>query len=147
MRSAGYRIMVSTVISIAIQPSVLATEGMVFQKVMKEQANNMQLIAGGIAHEDYGQVEKAALVVIDPPHPPSTLAEKLKLTGFLGSNIGRFKDLDGDTKERAAVLAKTARGKNGEATIAAFQRLQMSCLACHSEFRKSFQDYFNGGKS
>lgn len=135
--------MAFTVISIAIQPSVLASEEMVLQKVMKEHAKNMQLIAGGIAREDYEQVEKAALVVIDPPHPPSTLAEKLKLTGFLGGNIGRFKYLDGDTKEQAAVLAKTARGKNGEATIAAFQRLQISCLACHAEFRKSFQDYFN----
>jgi cytochrome c556 len=63
--------------------------------------------------------------------------------GFLGTDIGRFKELDGKTKERAATLAKTAKSQNGEATIAAFQRLQMSCLACHSEFRKPFKDHFN----
>lgn len=143
MRCAGYRLMAFTMISIVIQPSVLAAEEMVLGKVMKEHEKNMQLIAGGIAREDYEQVVKASLAVIDPPHPSSTLGEKLKLMGFLGSNIGRFKELDGNSKERAAALVKTARGKNGEATIAAFQRLQMSCLACHAEFRKPFHDYFN----
>lgn len=143
MRYLRHRLMAFTMISIVIQPSVFAAEGMVLEKVMKEQAKNMQLIAGGIAREDYEQVVKASLAVIDPPHPSSTLGEKLKLMGFLGSNIGRFKDLDGNTKDRAATLARIARSQNGEATIAAFQRLQMSCLACHSEFRKPFQDYFN----
>jgi cytochrome c556 len=143
MRYAGYRLMAFTMIFIVIQPSVFAAEEMVLEKVMKEQAKNMQRIAGGIAREDYEQVVKASLAVIDPPHPSSTLGEKLKLMGFLGTDIGRFKELDGNTKERAATLAKAARSQNGEATIAAFQRLQMSCLACHSEFRTPFQDYFN----
>ena len=143
MRYAGYRLMAFTMIFIVIQPSVSAAEEMVLEKVMREQAKNMQRIAGGIAREDYEQVVKASLAVIDPPHPSSTLGEKLKLMGFLGTDIGRFKKLDGNTKERAATLAKTARTQNGEATIGAFQRLQMSCLACHSEFRKPFQDYFN----
>ena len=135
--------MAFTMMFIVIQPSVSAAEEMVLEKVMKEQAKNMRRIAGGIAREDYEQVVRASLAVIDPPHPSSTLGEKLKLMGFLRTDIGRYKELDGNTKERAAALAKTARSQNGEATIAAFQRLQMSCLACHSEFRKSFQDYFN----
>lgn len=143
MHYAGYRFMAFTMISIVIQPSVFAAEEMVLGKVMKAQARNMQLIAGAIAHEDYEQVVNASLAVIDPPHPSSTLSEKLKLMSFLGTDIGRFKKLDSNTKERAASLAKTAGTHNGEATIAAFQRLQMSCLACHSEFRKPFQDYFN----
>lgn len=143
MRYAKYRLMAFAMISIVMQPSsVLAADEMALEKVMKGHANNMRLIAGGIAHEDYGQVVKAALGVADPPRPSSTLGEKLKLMGFLGQNIGRFKQLDGDVKERAVVLVKTARAKNGEATIAAFQRLQMSCLACHAEFRKPFQDHF-----
>jgi cytochrome c556 len=129
-------------ISAVIQPSALAAEEMVLSQVMKEQGKNMQLIAGGIAREDYEQVVKASLAVIDPPHPSSTLAEKLRLMGFLGSDIGRFKQLDSDAKERAAALAKAARARNGEATITAFQHLQMSCLACHAEFRKPFQNHF-----
>ena len=128
--------MAFTMIFIVIQPSVFAAEEMVLEKVMKEQAKNMQLIAGGIAREDYAQVVKASLAVIDPPHPSSTLGEKLKLMGFLGTDIGRFKELDGNTKERAATLAKTARSQNGEATIAAFQRLPISRRGCHCEVRQ-----------
>lgn len=143
MRYAKYRLMAFTMISIAMQPSsALAADEMALEKVMKGHAKNMQLIAGGIAHEDYEQVVKGSLGVADPPRPPSTMGEKLKLMGFLGQNIGRFRKLDGDVKERAAALVRTARAKNGEATIAAFRRLQMSCLACHAEFRKPFQDYF-----
>lgn len=144
MRHAKHRLMAFTIISLVIQPtSVLAADEMALEKVMKGHAKNMQLIAGGIAHEDYEQVVKASLRVADPPRPASTIGEKLKLMGFLGQNIRRFRELDGDVKERAAVLVKTARAKNGEATIVAFQRLQMSCLACHAEFRKPFQDHFN----
>src|SRR4030065_2532408 len=88
MRYAGYRLMAFTMIFIVIQPSVFAAEEMVLEKVMKEQAKNMQLIAGGIAREDYAQVVKASLAVIDPPHPSSTLGEKLKLMGFLGADSG-----------------------------------------------------------
>ena len=143
MRYAKYRLVAFTMISIAIQSSsILAADEMALEKVMKGHAKNMQLIAGGIAHEDYEQVVKASLGVVDPPRPPSTIGEKLKLMGFLGQNIGRFKELDGDVKERAAVLVKTARTQNGKATIAAFQRLQLSCLACHAEFRKPFPDHF-----
>jgi hypothetical protein len=142
MRSV-WHVLVSLVIFIATLPAALAAEDMVLQTVMKGHAKNMQLIAGGIAHENHEQVETAARAVIDPPHPSSTLAEKLRLVRFLGSKLGRFKALDEATKQRAAVLASAARSQNGEATIAAFQQLQMSCLACHNEFRKPFQDYFN----
>lgn len=142
MRCIRYRFVAWAMMFLVIPASALAAEEMVLTKVMKEQGKSMQRIAGGIAHEDYGQVVKASLAVVDPPHPSSTLAEKFRLMSFLGANLARFKALDGETKERATDLANAARARNGEATIAAFQRLQTSCLACHTEFRKSFQDHF-----
>lgn len=142
MRRIRHRFAAWAMVFLVIPASAPAAEEMVLSKVMKEQGKSMQLIAGGIAREDYEQVAKASLAVIDPPHPPSTLAEKFRLMSFLGTNVGRFKALDGETKERATDLANAARARNGEATIAAFQRLQTSCLACHTEFRKPFQDHF-----
>jgi len=133
----------SLVIFIVTLPVALAAEETVLQTVMKGHAKNMQMIADGIAHENYEQVEKAARVVIDPPHPPSTLTEKYRLVRFLGGKLDRFRALDEAAKQRAAALASTARSQNGETTIAAFQQLQMSCLACHNEFRKPFKGYFN----
>lgn len=130
-------------LALSAQPAALAAGDMALSKVMKAQGRTMQQIAGAIAREDYDTVAQGAAAVIDPPRPAAPLAEKLELMRFLGGDIGRFKALDRETKARAANLSKAARARNGEATIAAFQRLQTSCLACHAEFRKSFRDHFN----
>lgn len=126
-----------------ISPCALASGELALTKVMKQHEKNVQLIAGAISREDYEEVVKTALLVADPVRPPSSMAEKLSLMNFLGSNIARFKVLDSDSKERAIALAKAARTRNGEATIVAFQHMQLSCLTCHTEFRKSFQDHFS----
>ncbi|ODU01489.1 cytochrome c [Thiobacillus sp. 65-1402] len=143
MRIASRPLLACMMLSLATPPSVRAAGDMVLSKVMETQGRNMRLIAGGIAREDYGEVVMGAMAVIDPSHPPATLAEKFELMRFLGGKIGRFRALDRDTKERAAALVEAARTRDGEATIDAFQRLQTSCLACHAEFRKPFRDHFN----
>lgn len=125
------------------QPAALAAGDMALSKVMKAQGRTMQQIAGAISREDYEAVAQGAAAVIDPPRPDAPLGEKLELLRFLGGDLGRFRTLDRETKARAATLSKAARARNGEATIAAFQRLQTSCLACHAEFRKPFRDHFN----
>lgn len=140
---AGPHCVVSVLLALAGQPAVVAAGDMALSKVMKAQGRTMQTIAGAIAREDYGTVAQGAAAVIDPPRPAAPLAEKFELMRFLGGDIGRFRALDGETRARAATLAKAARARNGEATIEAFQRLQTSCLACHAEFRKPFRDHFN----
>lgn len=140
---AGPRRCVAVVLALAAQPVALAAGDMALSKVMKAQGRTMQKIAGAIAREDYETVAQGAAAVIDPPRPTAPLAEKFELMRFLGGDIGRFRALDGETRARAATLAKAARARNGEATIEAFQRLQTSCLACHAEFRKPFRDHFN----
>lgn len=143
MRASRRRRVAWVMLAFAAQPAALAAGDMALSKVMKAQGRTMQQIAGAIAREDYDQVAQGAAAVMDPPRPAAPLAEKFELMRFLGDDIGRFRALDRETRARAATLAKAARARNGAATIAAFQRLQASCLACHAEFRKPFRDHFN----
>ncbi|MFZ5510200.1 MAG: cytochrome c [Pseudomonadota bacterium] len=118
-------------------------EPLVLQKIMKDMGRNMQLVTDGISREDYEAVEQAAVAIADHPQPP--LGEKARIIGFIGSNMGRFKAYDGETHDNAMTLAKAAREKNGQGAIDAFHKLQGSCLACHTAFRKPFVDHFYGG--
>lgn len=143
MPVAPRRCVAAILLACAVQPAALAAADMALSTVMQAQARTMQRIAGAIAREDYEAVAREAAVVIDPPRPAASLGEKFELMRFLGADIGRFRALDGETKERAATLAKAARARDGEATIAAFRRLQTSCLACHAKFREPFRKHFN----
>lgn len=119
-----------------------AAEPMALQKVMKDLGKNMQAVTDGISREDWALIEKTAPLIGDHPQPP--LSEKMRIIGFVGSNMGKFKAYDGETHEAAEVLALAARNKDGHAVINAFQTLQTSCYNCHREFRKSFVKHFYG---
>jgi len=119
-----------------------AAEPLALKGIMKDMGRNMQVIVDGISREDYAAVEKAALAIADHPQPP--LGEKMRILGFVGGNTPRFKAFDGETHDHATALAKALNGANGEDAIAAFQKLQSSCLACHQTFRKPFQEHFYG---
>lgn len=146
MRRGGAKLPVCLLFAAVVAGSgpALGAEQMVLQKVMKELGRSMELAAVGIASENYEQVEKAALVIHNPPRPATPFGEKMRLLGFLGSNTGKFKAYDDESKGLALALAKTARERNAQGTINAFHKLQTSCLACHREFRKPFAAYFHG---
>lgn len=119
-----------------------AAEPLALQRIMNEMGRNMQAITDGISREDYAAVEKAALAIADHPQPP--VGEKMRILGFVGGNTARFKAFDGETHDNATALAHASKSGNGEDSIAAFQKLQSSCLACHQAFRKPFVDHFHG---
>ena len=100
------------------------------------------MVVDGLSQEDYTMVEKAALAIADHPQPP--LGEKMRILSFVGGDTARFKAFDGETHDTAMALAHASRSSNGEAAIAAFQKLQSSCLACHQAFRKPFVEHFHG---
>lgn len=120
----------------------LAAEPLALQGIMKDMGRNMQVVVDGLSREDYTMVEKAALSIAVHPQPP--LGEKMRVMGFVGSNAPRFKAFDGETHDNAMALAKASKSGNGEAAIAAFQKIQSSCLACHQAFRKPFVEHFYG---
>lgn len=120
----------------------LAAEPLALQGIMKDMGRNMQVVVDGLSREDYAMVEKAALAIAVHPQPP--FGEKMRVMGFVGSNAPRFKAFDGETHGNAMALAKASKSGNGEAAIAAFQKIQLSCLACHQAFRKPFVEHFYG---
>ncbi len=114
------------------------------RQIMKELGRNMQAITDGISREDWALIEKTAPHVADHPQPP--LSERLRLMAFAGTDAGRFKAYDGETRAAAEAVAKGASAKDGKATILAFQRLQTGCFNCHRQFRKPFVDHFYGAR-
>lgn len=119
-----------------------AAEPLALQGIMKDMGRNMQAIVDGLSREDYAKVERAALAIAEHPQPP--VGEKMRVMGFVGGNAPRFKAFDGETHDNAKALARASKSGSGEEAIAAFHKLQSSCLACHQAFRKPFQEHFYG---
>lgn len=119
-----------------------ADEPLALQGVMKDLGKHMQTIAGAIAYEDWVQVANIAPLIAAHPQPP--IAEKARIISFMGSDMGKFKSFDMQTHEAAHEMEHAAHEHNGVQVIAAFQKVQASCLACHQAFRKPFAEHFYG---
>ncbi|MFH2212645.1 MAG: cytochrome C [Pseudomonadota bacterium] len=124
--------------------SAQAAEPLALQQIMKDLGKNMQVITDGISRGDWELVEKTAPLIADHPTPP--FSEKLRILGFVGTNMDKYKEYDGETHGHAQAVGKTAKAKDGRGVILAFEKLQTSCYNCHSEFRKSFVAHFYGKK-
>lgn len=109
--------------------------------IMRDMGNNMQVIADAIAREDWARVAKTAPLLAARPKP--SMAEKVRLLGFLGTNAGEFRGYDKETRHAAQALELAATRGDGKASIAAFAALEASCLGCHRVFRKSFVEKFD----
>jgi cytochrome c556 len=119
-----------------------AAEPLELQKIMKDLGKNMQTVTDGISREDWALVDKASRLIADHPQPP--LTEKMRIMGFMGANMGKFKNFDGQTHEAANEVAKAAQEKDGQKVISSFQKLQTSCLGCHQAYRPAFVEHFYG---
>lgn len=136
-------IVAAFLVSIVLTASnVQAAEPLEFQKVMKKLGSNMQTITDGISREDWGLVAITAPMIAEHPQPP--LAEKTRIISFMGAEMSKFKAFDMQTHEAAHDLMHAAHEKDGQKVIAAFQKVQSSCLSCHQAFRTSFVEHFYG---
>lgn len=126
------------------EPDAQAAQPLALRQIMNALGQNMQVITDGISRGEWALVEQAAVRVAD--HPQSPLSERLRVMAFVGTNAGKFKAYDGETHSAAEAVAKSARAKDGEATILAFQSLQTGCFNCHREFRKPFVEHFYGAR-
>lgn len=118
------------------------TTPLALRKIMKGLGMNMQAITDGISRGDWALVARTAPLVADHPQPP--LGEKMRIMGFVGTNMGKFKAHDDETHDQAQAVGQAAKAKDGPGVILAFQKLQTSCYNCHSEFRKPFVAHFYG---
>lgn len=112
------------------------------RKIMQDLGKDMQAITDGIAREDWVLVAKTAPRIADHPQPP--MGERMRILAFVGSNAGKFKQHDKRTHETARALERAAIRGDGRAVISTFATLQEACLACHQQFRKPFQEHFDG---
>ena len=119
-----------------------AAEPLALQGVMKELGKHMQTTAGAIAYEDWELVAQTAPLIAAHAQPPAW--EKARILNYMGSDMSKFKAFDMETHEAAHDLQHAAHEKNGVQVIAAFQKVQASCLACHQTFRKPFVEHFYG---
>ena len=132
----------STTVLTLTMANAQAVEPLELQKIMKDLGKNMQLVTESISREDWALVESTSHLIAEHPQPP--LTEKVRIMGFMGTNMGKFKGFDGQTHDTANEMAKAAQEKDGQKVILSFQKLQSSCLACHQEFRKPIIEHFYG---
>ncbi len=110
--------------------------------VMQQLGKEMQNITAAISSEEWAKVALSAAWVADHPKPP--MSERMRIMGFLGGEMGKFKASDQKTHQAALELAKAATAEDGQAVIAAFAVLQNTCLSCHQGYRLPLQEYLNG---
>ncbi len=134
--------LLATVSAMSWADDNVATSPLALRKIMQDLGKNMQTITDGISRGDWVLIEKIAPLVADHPEPPP--GEKMRILGFVGTNMTKYKAHDGETHEQAQAVGKAAKAKDGPGVILAFQKLQTSCYNCHSEFRKPFVAHFYG---
>lgn len=113
----------------------------VLRTIMRDMGRNMQVIADAMSREDWARVEKTAPRLADRPQP--SMAEKIRLLGFLGGEAGAFRAYDKETRHAAQALELAAMRGDSEAVTASFARLEGSCQDCHRDFRKPFLEAFH----
>lgn len=119
-----------------------AEKPMAVRTVMQQLGSNMQAVTGAIALEDWALVAQLAERIADHPEPP--LLEKARVFAWLGTDVLKFRGLDGKVHEAAMSLHDVAKQGDGEGVINAFAKVQQSCLACHQSYRQSFRQHFYG---
>ncbi len=117
-------------------------EPLVLREIMQDMGKEMEKIAGAVSREQWEQVAESALRIADHPRPP--MSERKKIMALFGNDMARFKGYDTKTHDTARTLADVAAKQEGSAVISTFATLQSSCLKCHQNFRKPFQEHFYG---
>lgn len=116
------------------------TEPLALRGIMQDMKRDMQTITGAIAEEDWKTIVELAPKIATHPEPP--LGEKMRVMAYLGTDAAKFKGFDAQTHQAAQALETAAKQADGLGAIAAFAKVQSSCLACHQNFRSSFVSHF-----
>lgn len=122
--------------------STEATKPLALRGVMERLGRDMQAATGAISKEDWVLVAALAPKIASHAEPP--LPEKVRILSWLGSDAGRFRGFDGQAHDAATAMGEAAKRRDGQAVIAAFAKVQQSCLGCHQSFRQPFVEHFYG---
>lgn len=132
-----------TVMTISVNPAGAQAESanpMALRGVMDKLGRDMQAITGAISKEEWAVVAELAPKIANHAEPP--VAEKMRILAWLGTDAGKFRSHDGQTRESATAMGDAAKRGDGLAVISAFSKVQQSCLGCHQSFRKPFMEHF-----
>ena len=124
--------------------SAEAAKPMALRSVMERLGRDMQAVTGAISKEEWTLVAELAPKIAKHAEPP--LGEKMRILGWLGTDAGKFRGFDGQVQDAASAMGDAAKRGDGQAVIAAFSKMQQSCLACHQSFRQSFVEQFYGSR-
>jgi len=113
---------------------------LVLQGVMQQLGHDMQDVTWAIATENWSTVAELSPKIARHAQPP--IMEKLRILSWLGSDAGKFRELDGDVHDAAMAMREAAMRGEGQAVISAFSEVQLSCMGCHLNFREPFIKHF-----
>ena len=114
------------------------------RSVMDKLGRDMQAVTGAISKEDWALVATLAPKIASHAEPP--LPEKVRILAWLGGDAGTFRGFDGQAHDAAMAMGEAAKRSDGQAVIAAFAKVQQSCLGCHQSFRQPFVEHFYGSR-
>ena len=120
------------------------TPPLALRKIMQDMDKNMHSMADAISQKDWPLVERIAPLIADHRQPP--FFEKMRIMGFVGTSVSKYKAHDGSVVEQAQAIGKAAKSNDVQGTEQMFRTLQASCDSCHSEFQKPFVAHFYGKK-
>lgn len=131
----------------ALADSGLSTDAakpMTLRGVMEKLGQDMQAVTGAISKEDWARVTTLAPKIAS--HAEPSLSEKLRILAWLNSDAGKFRGFDGQAHDAATAMGEAAKRNDGQAVIAAFAKVQQSCLGCHQSFRQAYTEHFHGSR-
>lgn len=79
---------------------------MTLQGVMEKLGRDMQAVTGAISKEDWVVVAELAPKIAHHTEPP--LSEKMRILTWLGTDAGKFRAFDEQTREAANAMGKAA---------------------------------------
>ena len=120
------------------------TPPLALRKIMQDMEKNMNIMADAISQKNWPLVARIAPLIADHRQPP--FIEKMRIMGFVGTSISKYKAYDGSVAEQAQAVGKAAKSNDAKGTELMFRTLQASCDSCHNEFQKSFVVHFYSKK-
>ena len=140
--AAAWAVALATSVPLAGAQTAHADQPMALRGVMEQLGRDMQAAAGAISKEDWALFTDLAPRIARHPEPPAP--EKVRILSWLGADAGKFRGWDVQAQEAGIAMGEAASRGDGQAVIAAFARVQQSCLGCHQRFRQPFLEHFYG---
>jgi hypothetical protein len=104
--------------------------------IMQELGAEYLRLTNALLTDDFKGLEESAKAIQGHPLPDEVVTA---IKGKLGRNFRRFEQVDEQSHQAAAEIAKLAAAKDITRSSIAFGRLGESCVSCHKQFRATLR--------